>query len=875
MKFSQSSTDVLQTAISNLKARHAASITNVAARIDELQYALSIEKRRSDSLRDALNELTEEASRETYGRRREIGLRLTLLAREERIVEGLRRWKQRMEDSLQRRAQAEPGHESFQEIEVLIPVVIAEADKLLSMLDGPFTIRHSHEQEGTWLGSFTRMIAAEEAVKSLLAELQVETDRRLALDRWRVAQEDSASFVSTASDIFSISAPAMDNASLTSPPSSPGQHEKPIPDDSASVDRANPSPVIKGAEAMQPAAPTPHPDIDSPPPVLPLGSADVSDPAVSSVTDDQRDITDVEDFSAGHGGDPMIQSPVPTSIQPIEGATAPSAAEYPSPISPASHIPSDDESRGDEIKGLPVEQGDESPVEPSMPASPIGNATALIETASLALDPPVDHVSSNSRSEANETEDSFAEQGEIQSSTLASAPPTESLAAPPITEHPVPEIPMPHIPESIGPEIATMDPQQPEPSNPPQGLGVPAHTPFPTIAVSSDILAAPPEGRSDTPLAAPQTGESRRLEALVPVAPEPHPTSLQARARSGHAEPDVPPPPKVESDAPSAPLSGTQLLLAQLEQVAHRYDSVQRSFRDCNVTLTALKSDINTNFTSPPTQPTSVSSEVLRTAVGRLEDFNEDARVELEIRIADEARLAKGYETVLSVPGALVNEKERRKLVAEVTAFVEGTSEQLVKAQETFKRKLDDLQHDIAALKLAIHENVLDQPTSVEAAPPQPVQPTPQRWSSWTPTFLSPSRPTSPSPTATFGSVMTSHRSSTSSLRSPSSPVDPFARLGLRISMPSASGSAHHHPTPLFPSAAPFLPRSRTSSAPRLPALGGFLQPSPRFERPRTLSGMYFAGLGGAASRSKLSLGADAPSRRDTESGIDRASEVE
>jgi hypothetical protein len=44
--------------------------------------------------------------------------------------------------------------------------------------------------------------------------------------------------------------------------------------------------------------------------------------------------------------------------------------------------------------------------------------------------------------------------------------------------------------------------------------------------------------------------------------------------------------------------------------------------------------------------------------LARLDDFSEDARVELEIRLADEERIARGYATLLAVPGAITSEAE-------------------------------------------------------------------------------------------------------------------------------------------------------------------------------------------------------------------------
>ncbi|KAK0439583.1 hypothetical protein EV421DRAFT_1737747 [Armillaria borealis] len=137
------------------------------------------------------------------------------------------------------------------------------------------------------------------------------------------------------------------------------------------------------------------------------------------------------------------------------------------------------------------------------------------------------------------------------------------------------------------------------------------------------------------------------------------------------------------------------------------------------------------------------SSQVLHTAAERLNDYAEDARVELEIRIADEALLAHGFETILTVPGALDDKSGEsptlEEVEAQVDAFISGSDPAVKKAQQNLSQKLDDIQHDIAAIKRGIHD-----PELLSPIPPSPSS----GWISWT------SHPSSPSAT-TFGNVMT------------------------------------------------------------------------------------------------------------------------
>ena len=224
------------------------------------------------------------------------------------------------------------------------------------------------------------------------------------------------------------------------------------------------------------------------------------------------------------------------------------------------------------------------------------------------------------------------------------------------------------------------------------------------------------------------------------------------------------------------PLVNARALVSRLPQVGRRYESLQRSFRDCNLALGDLKEK---------------TSRALRPVVDRLDDYCEDARVELEIVIADDERVAKGYETLLVVPGALADIEDLEQLTKEVEAFVEGTGEA---AQSTLRRlngKLDNLEHDIAVLKRKVHETSV----SDDAVEDEDNKAAPLSWASWTGSLLPSSRPSSPAPT--FGSVITSpHRRqfSNSSRMSPdvqATREEGYPGLGLRIPMPRARTTSY------------------------------------------------------------------------------------
>ena len=277
-----------------------------------------------------------------------------------------------------------------------------------------------------------------------------------------------------------------------------------------------------------------------------------------------------------------------------------------------------------------------------------------------------------------------------------------------------------------------------------------------------------------------------------------------------------------------------QSRLDSLESVKSRYDTLQRVFRDCHRALDGLKSEIRTSMPLPsptdhvkpsrtrrlsnwltgsrPSSPILGTSSnapysdnsrketiVLNTAVQRLDDFCEDARVELEILVADEARIANGYEALLSLSSAIAPLDE--KLLQEIDEFIGGSAASVVKAKSTFERKLDDLEHDISIIKRTLHAQLIDGAESAvdgeqtEVTSDHPLGGNRGEWapnlSLSNPISIPPSK-SMPSP-PTLGSIMTTARGpiprspSLASLHfgTPTSPVSPFESMGLRISMPA------------------------------------------------------------------------------------------
>jgi hypothetical protein len=575
-----------------------------------VQAALATEQRQSARLRDVLDEATEQLARETYGRRREVALRLAVVGREDQLAEALRRWV--------RRAQETCAKEDVPVMQRL-DAVVRDAGELLGLVDGVTSREDMEETLGPGIGSLARIVAAQDAVRMLVEELQVETERRMQLERvlGRSQVDDDGHII---------------------PPEPP-----------------TPSSAIK--------------------------SATVATEATSEV----------------------VKVDVATSPICLSPSQAVQVTETPS--------------EGPVSLGLP-------PAEP-----PIVSLQTELHTPTTVA-------------------------------TLHQPTPRSAIGSP-----------------------SFLSPRS-SPSS--SSVSIPVNTDS-TIPVSSPL--------QDTILASITTNEPEITSSSS------SPDSYLSLPSSQHHSPSN--------------------LLTELGKTKTRYDELQRAFRDCHIALRELSQILQ--VLPPPTS--ALPTSALQTILARLDDFNEDARVELEIRIADEERVARGYSTLLAVPGAIVSAAEAQDVESAVRAFVEGSDATVARALSQFVRKRDDLEHDIAALKCVVHElpqaQVQAQVPSSPSPSSRPATPaaanTPSSWTSIaTGLFASggSSRPASPSPT--FGAVVTSARTR----RTVSSDSGPLATLQhqLRIPMPEL----HHHHHRVAGSPSPGRPGSRT----------------------RTTSGMYMLGLG-------------------------------
>jgi len=697
--------------------------------LSALSAQLQNSQNAKEKLRNALDELGGDIMRESYGRRREVALRIRMLGREESILEELGRWVRRADEAMEK---AEEGM-AYAALEKMVQ----NAHTLLATLDNPPNDSVTPlVSTPSYPGSLARIIAAQNAVEMLAEELQAETARRLELER--VVASGIAGVVENGGGKGGESRTERDlaEASLFSP--DPAKVLEPFGE--ADTEELFGAPKNGSlASVLSPMEAT-------------------SQPALGQTSNDA--ISGIDTLPNGNANDPKPNQDFPLSGTSLTG----SDSSLPDATPPS---------------GMHVEEIEVSVRTPSAQSS----QRATEQSTST---PSPDLIATLSKESAREN----------------------------------PHVQVPKIIRTSGDIL-----HQPLPRVPIVGTLVDEYSPR---AIQEEASTAPLViSTSSSAATTPSTSGSTDFLSTI----------QDAEGKN--------------STAP--PRTARHPLLAELARVSHRYDDLQRAFRDCHLALQDLRKIIsNSSKSSSATSKSSPSTfntpQIWQTAFERLDDYNEDARVELEIRTADEALLAHGFETLLSVPGALPSTSSstntssdgdndaldskptQSEIEFQIKAFTSGTDTSVQKALQDFTRKLDDIQHDIAALKHAVHAPDLS-PSSPTT--PSPINDGSGGWTSWI--RSSPSRSANPAPglgsgpAPTFGNIMTTPRLRHSSSLNfyghskKDAPADPFASLGLRLPMPS-----YVHVTPTAEGRGP---------------------------RPRTLSAMYMLGLGSRnASGSFMSM---------------------
>lgn len=131
-----------------------------------------------------------------------------------------------------------------------------------------------------------------------------------------------------------------------------------------------------------------------------------------------------------------------------------------------------------------------------------------------------------------------------------------------------------------------------------------------------------------------------------------------------------------------------QALLRQLSTVSStRYAALQKALYDCAASVTRLRQS------SSDRQLDSDQEASLEMLLDGIHDVIEDVRVEVEIAITDDERLAKGFETLLSVTPSEAS-------IGKATAFLDGEGSGSKKLQN-LERRLGDVEFDLVELKVA------------------------------------------------------------------------------------------------------------------------------------------------------------------------------
>jgi len=191
MTFTQKTHATVHMHLDNLRARSTATQTSLRIEIASLRNQLSAETCRAEKLRNALDEISEGTSREAAGRRREVALRLKMLAIEEKRERKVEAWL----DKVNRARQGAEGAVVEPDIlDMLLDAGIEAVEKEKTDLKEPkawkrilqkkpvepLPARDEREE------SLTRVLLAEDLVNTLVADLQMETERRMELERQRV-----------------------------------------------------------------------------------------------------------------------------------------------------------------------------------------------------------------------------------------------------------------------------------------------------------------------------------------------------------------------------------------------------------------------------------------------------------------------------------------------------------------------------------------------------------------------------------------------------------------------------------------------------------------------------------------------------------------
>ncbi|KAL7424091.1 hypothetical protein Q5752_001676 [Cryptotrichosporon argae] len=200
MTFSQKSHQTVHRHLSQLRTRATATQAGLRAEIDSLDRRLRAESERCAKLRRAADETGAELAREAAGRRREIALRLGMIAELERRARRVEAWVDRVRRATSGTAEKQGADALLallQEGVVALEEKQPEAPqrgwrKLVGRSRGTSDANMTVDDKGdnaadsAKADSLARVAHAEELVMALVQDLQAETEKRIELERQRV-----------------------------------------------------------------------------------------------------------------------------------------------------------------------------------------------------------------------------------------------------------------------------------------------------------------------------------------------------------------------------------------------------------------------------------------------------------------------------------------------------------------------------------------------------------------------------------------------------------------------------------------------------------------------------------------------------------------
>lgn len=189
MTFTQKTHATVHMHLDNLRTRSNATQASLRSELTGVRVQLESEHTRAEKLRSALDEMSEGVAREAAGRRREVALRLKMLSAEEKRERKVEKWL----DRVRRTTDGAEGAVVEPDIlEALLEEGVEAVEKERPDIGKPKFWRRVSKRKtpiptiDEKEESIARVLLAEELVNTLVQDLQVETERRVELEKQRV-----------------------------------------------------------------------------------------------------------------------------------------------------------------------------------------------------------------------------------------------------------------------------------------------------------------------------------------------------------------------------------------------------------------------------------------------------------------------------------------------------------------------------------------------------------------------------------------------------------------------------------------------------------------------------------------------------------------